>query len=91
MFSIVPICRYGTLPGIGGGYVPSEDYDDITTINAGDSLMQAPGGAELNRPLQQEVWFHGPVCGCTAKIGEKHVVMLMRAAYARGCRPCLAQ
>ena len=24
--------------------------------------FQAPGAAELNRPLQQEVWFHGPVC-----------------------------
>jgi hypothetical protein len=54
--------RYGALPGMPGGYVPSEDYDEVMDDSPAGSLIQAPGAAELNRPLQQEVWYHGPVC-----------------------------
>ena len=51
-----------------GGYVPSEDYDEVMDDTPASSLIQAPGAAELNRPLQQEVWYHGPVSHVSASI-----------------------
>ena len=41
--------RYGTLPGMPGGYAPSEDYDDIMEDVPGAALMQVL--AATGRPL----------------------------------------
>lgn len=40
----------------------SKDYDDtIADGPGGSSLMRAPAGSELERPLRTEKWFHGPL------------------------------
>eukprot|EP00047_Mylnosiga_fluctuans_P002114 m.223237 g.223237 ORF g.223237 m.223237 type:complete len:461 (-) comp10897_c0_seq1:59-1441(-) len=38
-----------------------KEYDDSIADVGASGLMRAPGGGELERPLRQEKWFHGPL------------------------------
>ena len=67
-----------------GGLGATADYDE--TMGQDDHLSPAPQGGDLEHPLLEEVWFHGPITREEADsyLRDEGDFLVRESASARG-------